>query len=442
MIKGTFCKEKTMRVMLTQNYNFTIQNKSSIRNISTVSANHAYNKRISLNTNPISNTRVQNNTFYSKINFGKRVQKSDELLESLGYVFHHLELSNISHILAIMEITKVSGTFYKDYEASRASFKKMVSAIKERKEVKRYVLERLSEIEIAKGIELENVTEQQFRVKKHFGDLVGLERKGTDVAKRIPNGIFIHGKSNEKNNNFTSWFIKNTPVLFDKEKHIIKYIPEKPLKTLEEIKAKALEAKDIFNMTKERTLLYVENLDELFTDYSTTEKRQIIARYKAFIEHVSEDFHTTLLMKSEKPVEDFESGTLGGQRFGGLNLPIKSVIAQSELDEEESYRKLLNVFTKDAKYAEEILPSYGLAHLFNSSSEHPNIQLGSTPKEFLLKVFDDEHRYTFVNHIRTLGIDHPLIIEILNAAQKEYNEYINNINKIFGSDEWQKIVQE
>ena len=63
-----------------------------------------------------------------------------------------------------------------------------------------------------------------------------------------------------------------------------------------------------------RTIVEVHNLDKLLT--SKTKKDLItIAHFKSFAELASEKFHTTILMRTDKPLENFESASISCGRF-------------------------------------------------------------------------------------------------------------------------------
>ena len=78
---------------------------------------------------------------------------------------------------------------------------------------------------------------------------------------------------------------------------------------------KILKASELeYQKTGKRTIVEVHNLDKLLT--SKTKKDLItIAHFKSFAELASEKFHTTILMRTDKPLENFESASIGPNRF-------------------------------------------------------------------------------------------------------------------------------
>ena len=78
---------------------------------------------------------------------------------------------------------------------------------------------------------------------------------------------------------------------------------------------KILKASELeYQKTGKRTIVEVHNLDELLT-HKTKENVRTIAHFKSFAELASEKFHTTILMRTDKPLENFESASIGPNRF-------------------------------------------------------------------------------------------------------------------------------
>jgi hypothetical protein len=218
-----------------------------------------------------------------------------------------------------------------DYDATskvvEKNTEKLSSEIKSVIQGKNKMSKEISQLELKAAKGTDNNTDQQVRVQKIFGRFVEAEKEGMEVD--IPNGILVHGGFDTKNTDFVKWIAKNTPVFFDEESTVIKHNPQKPLDTIGAIISKAEDAKNLFKATGKRTLLFVDNLDEMLSDYSTIERRGMIGRFKGFVEHISKDYHTTLVMKTSKPLEDFEPASIGSNRFE-IKVPIKDGISEKE----------------------------------------------------------------------------------------------------------------
>lgn len=83
-----------------------------------------------------------------------------------------------------------------------------------------------------------------------------------------------------------------------------------------------------------RTLLF----DELLTNDDTLEGRAMIGRFKNFIENISQKYHTTVLMKTNKDLGDFEEASIGDQRFD-LKIKINNRTATPQVREKYKVAK-------------------------------------------------------------------------------------------------------
>lgn len=69
-----------------------------------------------------------------------------------------------------------------------------------------------------------------------------------------------------------------------------------------------------YQKTGKRTIVEIHNLDELLTR-ETRRDVIAIAHFKSFAELASEKYHTTMLMRTDKPLENFESASISCGRF-------------------------------------------------------------------------------------------------------------------------------
>jgi hypothetical protein len=136
------------------------------------------------------------------------------------------------------------------------------------------------------------------------------EKAGANINPELIPNLFFRG-STEATSEFLNALKNSLDVNYKK----ITLDETDPLKTLSKLIEIMKANEEQFHITKKRAVIEVENLDELFTDYNTPIKRQIIARYKTLAEHSTQDYHSNIFFSTNKSIEQFEPATLGGQRF-------------------------------------------------------------------------------------------------------------------------------
>ena len=150
---------------------------------------------------------------------------------------------------------------------------------------------------------------QKENLLREFFIPIEAKERGLDIE--IPNGIMFYGKNQEELNELTEW-IKTKNVTLTRT---CKYNPNDPMASIIKMYDEAEKAEKLYQVTGKRTILHIENLDELLTDHDTIQKRSLIGRFKMFIEHASKKFHTTILMTTQKDLNDFEEASIGDHRF-------------------------------------------------------------------------------------------------------------------------------
>ena len=154
-------------------------------------------------------------------------------------------------------------------------------------------------------------------IKKDFLDFIAVEKKGYEIIAKELNGVLITGKSKEAREEMVNWIIRESGVYSEK----VVFDKNKPLESLQQILEKARHAETVFPTSNIRTIVYVENLDDFLADQSS-ENRKKIAKWNRFAEHVSEQYHTTILFQSDKP-EKLEAASIAPHRVGlEVNLDI------------------------------------------------------------------------------------------------------------------------
>ena len=170
-----------------------------------------------------------------------------------------------------------------------------------------------------------NIMEKKLEVRERFLDFLQIEQN-TDRKVPIENGILIYGNSRKKDD-FINW-LKNTAEVSFKE---IEYDENKPFDSIKAIKQALKNAQTGYEYTDRRSILYIKNLDKLLTNKSD-ENVIMIAHFKSFAELASSKYHTTLLFKTDLPLENFESASIATGRFG---LKVKLTNELSEKDEQK-----------------------------------------------------------------------------------------------------------
>ena len=138
------------------------------------------------------------------------------------------------------------------------------------------------------------------------------EKAGLKAFGPDGNGILLYGPA-EKTRIIADSIRKSLDVNY-KEYDFLENGNTDMLKAVFDLK-KILKASELeYQKTGKRTIVEVHNLDKLLT--SKTKKDLItIAHFKSFAELASEKFHTTILMRTDKPLENFESASIGPNRF-------------------------------------------------------------------------------------------------------------------------------
>ena len=135
-----------------------------------------------------------------------------------------------------------------------------------------------------------------------------IEKSGRKIPKS--NGILLYGdaQKTEKAQNI----IKNTLDVNFKE---AKYDPKQPFESIKKMVAIAEKGEAEYPRTKKRTMINLIGWDALLTNKETLENIKIIAQFKQFVEHCSERYHTTVLMKTARSLDDFEDASIASHRF-------------------------------------------------------------------------------------------------------------------------------
>ena len=94
-----------------------------------------------------------------------------------------------------------------------------------------------------------------------------------------------------------------------------KYDPKEPFESIKKLVAIAEKGESQYPETRKRTMINLVGWEELLTHEEEHECRKMIARFKQFVEHCSERYHTTVLLKTARMLDDFETASIAAHRF-------------------------------------------------------------------------------------------------------------------------------
>jgi len=151
-----------------------------------------------------------------------------------------------------------------------------------------------------------------------FINPIAAERAGKNGSTaQIDNGILLHGSDNLTR--ITADAIKNT---VDANYVKVTFNKDKPTDIIDRIIDVSEKAEEIFQQTRKRTILEAEGLDQMLTNKNSTQAMDNISEFKSIAEDLSERYHTTLIMRTDKPLEQFEAASIASNRLG-LHIKVK-----------------------------------------------------------------------------------------------------------------------
>lgn len=283
----------------------------------------------------------------------------EQELKKLGEVFH-----KYSDIETLCQRRYPVGLFTK-YQNSRAyeAYQKLSKSINEIREHKKELVAEMNNL-LNKEITGEgNMMEKKMEVRNQFLDFIQIEQ---NTGRKVPieNGILIYGNSRKKDD-FINW-LKNTSETAFKE---IEYDENKPFDSIKAIKQALKNAQTGYEYTDRRSILYIKNLDKLLTNKSK-ENIIMIAHFKSFAELASEKFHTTLLFKTDMPLENFESASIGPNRFG-LKVKLTNELSESDEQKVKDIRQEITRLDKMTDKTNEYIKTEEVCTYWNSENHLP-----------------------------------------------------------------------
>ena len=180
------------------------------------------------------------------------------------------------------------------------------------------------ELELKKIDALSELTEQKNKLSTAF-QLMDMKDKGEGDFPYL-NGILLYGDAKANREKLFTWIKEDTGCPIE----VIQYDENAPQDSIAYTASAMEKAETTYQATKVRTIIVLEDIDKLLTDYSTRQKRQLIGMFKSLSEVAAQKYHTTFIINTDSPVEDFEPASIGGQRFKLIKLD-----KQDLSDEEE-----------------------------------------------------------------------------------------------------------
>lgn len=156
------------------------------------------------------------------------------------------------------------------------------------------------------------------RFTREFLDFIAAERAcKPGYMEKIKNGILLYGS--EGATKITAEAIKNT---VDANYIKIEFDKNNPAEIIDEMMRQAENAEKIFSRTGKRTIIELNKIDELLTNWKNNVQNSILIGEFKTIEDFSRKYHTTVLMRTSKPLKDFEAASIASNRMG-LRIEVK-----------------------------------------------------------------------------------------------------------------------
>lgn len=249
---------------------------------------------------------------------------ASEMVDLAEY-FHSMPKGNI---LDVSRIENFLG--FKKSEESSIAFKKLSEAINKVNNGKLIKVKRIAELEPKIALGISNLTEQKTRLNREFISLIAAEKEGKNPP--IDNGILVHGTSKEKDN-FINWLTESAGAVVK----TIQHDSNKPTKTIDTLIDIAENAERAFKHSRTRTVVVVKDLEKMLTNKNSADAMDNINEFKSIAEDLSQRYHTTIITKTDKPLDVFEPATIASNRLG-VHVNLKDGISEEELKELNSLK--------------------------------------------------------------------------------------------------------
>ena len=277
---------------------------------------------IALATEASKNTVPKMGYLVDKLNIKGRTK---EQLVDLAEYLHKLSNDTLKNDVAL-RYTKYIGRRVKDNEA----YELIHAAVKNVKSKKLAAVQRINILEPKKALGYENSIEQKMNLTNTYIAFTELEKMKLNPP--ITQGILLYGKGDKAS--MEKWLIETA----DLNSKITKYTT--PEETIKLIAKEADVADENFKKDNKRTLLVIENLDEMLSKHNDLDDIIALGRFKNVMEAL-ENRKLTVVTSINKPIETIEPASIADHRFG-IQLEIKPGITKEEDRELTELKNYIN----------------------------------------------------------------------------------------------------
>ena len=187
-----------------------------------------------------------------------------------------------------------------------SSVLKIPNLSRDSEKLQQEILKNIDELDFS-GIAKSYVSELEL-----YAQFLAMERAEGLIQGETFANILLYGKSKQALDNIAGSIKK----LFNLNNAQVNFDIKNPDASIDLIVKELKKAKELYEKTGKRTLLTIENLDELLVDTDSLSSRKYISRIKNMTENSVKNNYTTIMIKTTKPLEDFEEASIGDQRFG------------------------------------------------------------------------------------------------------------------------------
>lgn len=321
-------------------------------NMRILAVGNTYNRRC--NTNKVSrnfyNKATESDVFIKSeknVSFGERrwrdsfdpLNAADTRLDEYARIFHKMDIYNI-----VAEKYQVGLLTSNTDEKRRVARERLLPRVEKVRREKQRLLERANEL-TKKALQGEsNITEEKVKITKDFIIPLKLpdEQKGVILHK----GILVYGTaSNSDKNSFINWLSKEADTTGTAVINI-DYDERNPEESFALFDTTLNKAKRYNNLTGFHSIIQINGIDKLLTDLNNDVSMDYINTFKNIAEN-ADSSHSTLLIKTNLPIEDFDSAVIAPHRFP-KKVNLKAGITPEEKEELERINKELKALEDDA----------------------------------------------------------------------------------------------
>jgi len=313
-----------MKIQSVQHYNSTSKAKRNYTSLP-IQNSSENNSKISFgNGYGWVSSEMQRHTPPAPLRWAKKLlrimTRTDSEMKDLAEYFHGRSDESLYYV-----ISDSRPYMWSSEEKIKMETKRLIEFVSPIRDNKAKMLNKVNELELKKGIGLSNLVGQKARLNSEFISLIAAEKEGMNPV--IKNGILIHGTSKLKDE-FITWLTESSGAVVK----TIQHDTSNPMKTISDIIELAENSETAFKHSKTRTLIVVKDLDKMLMRPKNRDEVKLINGFKSFAEDLSEKYHTTLIAKTDKNLDEFEPATTASNRLG-VHVDLKDGITEEELNE-------------------------------------------------------------------------------------------------------------